>query len=445
MNEEELRAELEDLELLKKNLKIANVENCLHKNVNVDILKKYDICMAANGTIYHKSHQGFLAALMEKMYDDRSVYKEKMLDAKKLAQTVDKNNPEYKRLMNLVSKYHNLQLAKKIQLNSAYGALGNEYFRWFNFDMAEAITMSGQLSIRWIEKKINEYFNNLLKTNKVDYIIASDTDSIYVNFEPLVAKIGDSLNDSEISDLIDNFVKAKIQPFINKCYNELAVKMNARQQKMFMKRETIANKGIWKAKKMYILNAIDIEGVKFAEPQLKIQGIEAVRSSTPKACKTNIKLALDIIMNKSETELQNFIETFRTDFMKLPFEEVAFPRGMNGIDKYKDRHEIYKKGTPIHVKGALLYNNLVKKNDLEKKYSLIADSDKIKFAYLKYPNPLMDGVISVPEVLPPEFNLQKYIDYDMQFQKAFLDPLISILEVIGWSAEKRSTIESFFD
>jgi len=368
-----------------------------------------------------------------------------MLDAKKLAQTVDKNNPEYKRLMNLISKYHNLQLAKKIQLNSAYGALGNEYFRWFNFDMAEAITMSGQLSIRWIEKKINEYFNNLLKTNKVDYIIASDTDSIYVNFEPLVAKIGDSLNDSEISDLIDNFVKAKIQPFINKCYNELAVKMNARQQKMFMKRETIANKGIWKAKKMYILNAIDIEGVKFAEPQLKIQGIEAVRSSTPKACKTNIKLALDIIMNKSETELQNFIETFRTDFMKLPFEEVAFPRGMNGIDKYKDRHEIYKKGTPIHVKGALLYNNLVKKNDLEKKYSLIADSDKIKFAYLKYPNPLMDGVISVPEVLPPEFNLQKYIDYDMQFQKAFLDPLISILEVIGWSAEKRSTIESFFD
>ena len=403
---------------------------------------------AANGTMYRKDKQGFLPALMEKMYNDRVEYKKKMLDAKKKLEALpaSASDEERRLIQNDISRYHNLQLAKKIQLNSAYGALGNEYFRWFNFDMAEAITMSGQLSIRWIEKKINEYFNNLLKTNRVDYVIASDTDSIYVNFEPLVNLLGNSkLTDSDISDLIDKFVNAKIQPFIDKCYNELASKMNACQQKMFMKRETIANKAIWKAKKMYILNALDIEGVKFSEPQLKIQGIEAVRSSTPKACKKNIKLALDIIMNKSETELQAFIELFRDDFMQLPFEEVAFPRGMNGIDKYKDRHEIYKKGTPIHVKGALLYNNLVKKNNLEKKYTMIADSDKIKFAYLKYPNPLMDGVISVPEVLPPEFNLQKYVDYDMQFRKAFLDPITSILDVIGWSAEKHSTLESFFD
>ena len=399
---------------------------------------------SANGIKFRKDKQGFLPALMEKMYDDRSAYKKKMIEAKKKLESVGPNSPERASLVNEVARYHNLQLAKKIQLNSAYGACANEYFRWFDFDIAEAITLSGQLSIRWVERHINAYMNKLLKTDKVDYVIASDTDSIYVNMEPLAKILAVDDTQKTIASL-DKFCETKIQSVINNCYIDLAQYMNAFAQKMFMKRETIADKGIWKAKKMYILNAWNIEGVQYSEPQLKIQGIEAVRSSTPKACRANIKKSLSIIMNKDEPTLHDFIAKTRCEFMKLPFEDVAFPRGMNGIDKYRDRNTIYTKGTPIHVKGALLYNHLIQKRGLDKKYQLVGDGDKIKFAYLKMPNPLMEHVISVPDDLPDELDFSKYIDYDTQFNKSFLEPIKSILDVIGWDVEKRSTLEGFFD
>lgn len=400
--------------------------------------------VAANGVKFRKDKQGFLAALMEKMYNDRVLYKKKMLEAKQKLETIPKDKVEERRLIgNDIARYHNLQLAKKIQLNSAYGALGNEWFRWFSFDMAEAITMSGQLSIRWIERKMNAYLNKILKTNNVDYVIASDTDSIYVNMEPMVKTLG--VDDTQkIVDALDKFCEGPIQKMINNSYEELASYMHAYQQKMFMKRETIADKGIWRGKKMYILNALDIEGVRYNEPQLKIQGIEAVRSSTPKSCRSSIKDALKLIMNKDEASVQRFIADFKMHFMSLPFEDVAFPRGMKGLNKYKDRSTIYVKGTPIHVKGALLYNDLITRKGLTRKYQLIGDGDKIKFAYLKTPNILNDTVISVLDDLPEELGLQKYIDYEMQFQKSFLDPIKSILEIIGWDTEQRSTLEDFF-
>jgi len=418
--------------------------DCIDVLIKGEYIHDEKYSCAANGVLFKKNKQGFLPALMEKMYNDRVEYKNKMIEAKKKLETIPEENKEERRLcINDISKYHNLQLAKKIQLNSAYGALGNNYFRWFNFDMAEAITMSGQLSIRWIEKKTNEYMNKILKTNKVDYVIASDTDSIYVNMEPLVLQTGvtDTL---KIVEMLDIFCKQKIDPMMEKSFKELAEYMNAYQQKMFMKRETIAEKGIWKAKKMYILNAWNIEGVQYSEPQLKIQGIEAVRSSTPKSCRKNIKKALSIIMNSDEKILQKFIIDFKTEFLRLPFEEVAFPRGMNGIEKYRDASSIYLKGTPIHVKGALLYNNLLEKHNLTKKYQKIDNGDKIKFAYLKLPNPVRDTVISVFDQMPEELKLDKYIDREMQFQKAFLDPITSILDIIGWSAEKRSTLEGLY-
>jgi hypothetical protein len=321
--------------------------------------------------------------------------------------------------------------------------VSNEYFRWFDFDLAEAITMSGQLAIRWIERDFNEYFNKILKTSNVDYVIASDTDSIYVNMEPLVLHL--NITDTgKIVDAIDIFCKQKIDRIMEKSFKELTDYMNAYQQKMFMKRETIAEKGIWKAKKMYILNAWDIEGVRFSKPELKIQGIEAVRSSTPKSCRKNIKEALNIIMNEDEKSLQVFIMKYRKEFLGLPFEEIAFPRGMNGIEKYRNDRTIYSKGTPIHVKGALLYNNLLDKCNLSKKYQKIDNGDKIKFAYLKLPNPVGDTVISVFDTLPTELKLNNYIDRQMQFQKAFIDPITSILDIIGWSAEKRSTLEGLY-
>ena len=392
---------------------------------------------AANGCMYKKNQQGFLPALMEKMYNDRVVYKQKMLDAKKAyEQTKD---PEQSKL---VARYHNMQLAKKIQLNSAYGALGNQYFRWFNHNHAEAITMSGQLSIRWIERKMNQFMNKVLKTTDVDYVIASDTDSIYVTMERLVDTI-QTKDELAIVNAIDKFCEQMIQPYMDQCYKELADMMNAYQQKMKMKRETIANKGIWRGKKMYILNAWNVEGVQYDKPKLKISGIEAVRSSTPHACRQNIKKAFEIIMNENQSNLIEFVENFRKEFMNLPFEDVAYPRGVNNLKEYANELTIYKKGTPIHVKGSLIFNNMLKIKNI-KNIPPIQDGDKIRFAYLKTPNPVNDTVIATPDELPDEFGLDKYIDREMQFNKSFIEPIRSITKIIGWDAEKIANLEDFF-
>ena len=395
------------------------------------------VAYAANGCTYRKDKQGFLPALMEKMYNDRVVYKEKMIEAKKDYEAT--KDPEY---VKLIARYHNMQHAKKIQINSAYGALGNEYFRWFSFNNAEAITTSGQLSIRWIEKKINAFISKLLKKD-ADYVIASDTDSIYVELGPLVEKVLQGKTDQEIVRALDKFVEAKIQPYINKCYQELADMMNAREQKMKMKRETIANKGIWKAKKMYILNAWNVEGVQFDKPQLKIQGIEAVRSSTPAVCRTAIKKGLEIIMNKDEADLHKFVATFRSEFDAHPFEVIASPSGVKGLEKYRSSSSIFVDGTPMHVKAALMFNSLIKKHGL-KNIQPIKNGDKIKVVYLKTPNPIHNNAIAAADELPKEFGLDKYIDRDRQFSKTFLDPLTNITNTIGWDTEKKATLDAFF-
>ena len=397
--------------------------------------EKNDLAIAANGCTYRKDKQGFLPALMEKMYNDRVEYKKKMIEAKKRYEETKSHEDEM-----LIARYHNLQMAKKIQLNSAYGALGNRYFRWFSFNNAEAITMSGQLSIRWIECRMNEFMNKVCKTNDVDYVIASDTDSIYVTFDKLIPESSNELNAVK---LIDKFCESKIQPYLDKCYQDLATKMNAYQQKMQMKRETIANKGIWKAKKMYILNAWNVEGVQYSEPKLKIQGIEAVRSSTPHACREKLKEAFKIIMNKDEETLQKFIENFRSEFVKLSFEEVAFPRGVKDLGKYRDSKQIYKLATPIHVKGSLIFNQLLKDHNI-KNIPPIQDGDKIKFAYLKTPNKLGETVIATADYLPKEFGLDSLIDREKQFEKSFIEPMKSITEVIDWKVEKTASLEDFF-
>ena len=396
------------------------------------------VAYAANGCTYRRDKQGFLPELMEKMYNDRTKYKKMMIEAKQRYEKTKSFEDE-----KLVARYHNMQMAKKIQLNSAYGALGNQYFRWFNFNHAEAITMSGQLSIRWVEQKINAFMNKALKTDGVDYVIASDTDSIYVTMERMVDNISTE-DELVIVQAIDQFCENIVQPNLDKWYQELADMMNAYQQKMQMKRETIANKGIWRGKKMYILNAWNVEGVQYDKPKLKLQGIEAVRSSTPHACRENIKKAIEIIMNKDELELQKFIATFREEFINLPFEQVAFPRGVKGMNKYKEKHSFnYIKGTPIQVKGAIIFNRLLQQKGV-KNIPPIQDGDKIKFAYLKEPNPIGETVIATPDDLPVEFNLDKYIDRELQFTKSFLEPLRSIAEVIDWEVEKRSTLEDFF-
>jgi DNA polymerase elongation subunit (family B) len=343
-----------------------------------------------------------------------------------------------------VSKYKNLQLAKKVQLNSAYGALGNEYFRFFDIRQAEAITLSGQLAIRWIANAVNKYLNKILESKDEDFILAIDTDSIYVKLEKVVMLIYKDKplpKVDKIVEVLDRFCEDKLRPFIDKSYQNLASYVNAYKQTMHMKRENIADTAIWTAKKRYIMNVYDSEGIRLVEPDLKIMGIEAVKSSTPTVCRHKIKEALKIIMTGDERNLQKYIRSFQKEFCKLPPEEVAFPRSVNGINKWMDSVTTYKKGTPIHVKASIVYNKLLVDNKLSKKYPSIQEGDKIRFVYLKEPNPAMSKVVAVPDILPEQMGLNSYIDYDTQFNKAFLDPLMIILGAIGWSAEKQNTFD----
>ena len=344
-----------------------------------------------------------------------------------------------------VAKFNNFQMVRKICLNSAYGAVGNQYFRYFKLANAEAITLSGQTSIRWIEDRLNKYLNELLKTDN-DYVIAVDTDSVYLNLGPLVDKfLAKQKDDKEkVVNLLDKVCQDKLEPFIDGCYVKLADYVNAYDQKMQMKRENIADRGIWTAKKRYILNVWDSEGVRYEEPKLKIMGIEAVKSSTPAPCRKMIKDGLRVMMEGTEDEMIKFIDQARLEFNKLSVAELSFPRSISDVNKHKSHTTIYGKGCPIHVRGSLLHNHYIKERGLDNKYSLINNGDKIKFVYLKKANPIRENVISFLNDFPYELGLDKYIDYELQFNKAFLEPVKVILDSIGWNVEKVANLELFF-
>ena len=334
----------------------------------------------------------------------------------------------------------------KENLNSAYGSLGNQYFRFYDIRLAESVTLTGQLTIRWIERKVNEYINGILGTKDEDFILASDTDSVYVNFGAVVEKFLPNKSNDEIATQLDKISKEKIEPFLARAFEELAGKLKSYEQRMRMKREAIANKGLWVAKKQYILNVFDNEGVRYKDPQIKMLGIETVKSSTPSSCRDALSGAISIIMNRDETAVQEYIENFKKEFSKLPFEDVAFPRSVSDIDKHfvqGSELEIPKR-TPIHVRGSLVFNHMLKAKKLEKDFEKIKNGEKIKYCYLKVPNPTGEYVLSIISTLPKQFELEEYIDYNTQFEKAFLNPLKRIMDTLGWNTEDVPTLERFF-
>lgn len=416
-----------------------SVNKMLNKSSSLDYLKDKNACITPNGALFKNDSQGFLPEMMETMYNERVIYKKRMLNAKKeYEKTKDPS------LIREISRCHNIQWARKIALNSAYGAVGNEYFRYYDVRQASAITTAGQFIIRFIEEKVNSYLNKVLNTDNVDYIVASDTDSIYVTLDKLVEQTCKDKTEDQVCNFLNKVVDSRVEPFLNKCFEELADYTNAFKNCMVMKREVIANKGIWVAKKRYMLNVLDEEGVRLSEPKLKIMGIEAVKSSTPQVCRGKIKEAIKIIMSKDEDTLQKFIADFKKEFFTMSAEQISFPRSCNNIKKYESNSSIFIKGTPIHVKGALIYNHQIKEFKLKNKYPLIQEGDKIKFLKLVEANPFKFDVISYITTLPKEFKLQGYIDYETQFEKTFLDPMRFILQSIGWSQEKKASLEAFF-
>ena len=363
--------------LLDERLPGVSVDAILNRQIDTSNLK--DKCLVPNGCLYDTTKRGIFPQLVEKIFNDRQFYKKKMLKAKQ-----EYEKTPTKELEKEISKCNNIQMARKIQINSLYGACGNQYFRYYKLENAEAITLSGQVAIRWIENKVNQYLNNILKTENVDFCLASDTDSLYLNMKPLVDAVfkNQEKNTEKIVNFLDKVCKTELEKYIDKSYQELADYLNAYEQKMHMKRECIADRGIWTAKKRYILNVWDSEGVRYEEPKLKMMGIEAIKSSTPSSCRKMIKDALKLIMTSTEDDVIQFIDKCRNNFRNLPIQEISFPRSASDVRKFSSNLDIYTKGTPIHIRGALLFNHYIKKNNLTHKYSLIQNGEKIKFIYL---------------------------------------------------------------
>jgi DNA polymerase elongation subunit (family B) len=403
---------------------------------------EYSAC--ANGVCFTNKVKGVIPDIIDEYYANRSKIKKEMLSVEQAAE--NEKDPEKKKdLKKQITQLHNSQMAIKISMNSLYGATANVYFLYYIGEMAEAITTSGQLSIRYAEKSVNRYLNKVLKTTDIDYIVYIDTDSIYVNFGPLIqAVFGTTDIDRKTGEeFLDNVCKEKIESVIALGYENLAKKMGARRNAMVMKREKITDKSVFVAKKRYIMNVLNSEGVHYAKPKISVTGIESVRSSTPEVCREKMKKSFEVIMNGSESDVQTFIEDFREEFFSLPAEDIAKISGTDDIEKYMVGNN-YKRGCPMHVRGSILYNKALKENKLENRYQLIRGGDKIKIVYLSIPNPIKENVISFPNVLPKELNVDKYIDYNTQFEKVFLGPIESILEAIGWRSKKVASLESFF-
>jgi len=406
---------------------------------HVDALHSRGVAMAANGFCYTHERQGLFPEIVEKIFSERVFYKKKMIEAQK-----EYEKTKDAQLVKAISKYNNIQMARKIQLNSLYGAWANQYFRFYDDRIAEGITLTGQYIIQHIGRALNEYLNKTCGTENVEYTFYSDTDSCYITLDGLVQKHFSHLDKNKIVDVIDQFCKDKIAQVLSKACQQIMDVTHGYVSKMEFKREVIADRAIWVAKKRYALNVYDSEGVRYKEPKLKVQGLEIVRSSTPGNVREYLRNAVKMTLTKTQGEIQEYISDLEKKFFQMAPEDIAFPRSANNLRKYQSGASIYQKATPMHVRGALLYNHYVKLKKIDKKYELIREGDKIKYLYLKEPNIIQENSIAFATTLPKELDLHKYVDYHTMFEKSFLEPMRPILDCMGWSTRKVATLDDLF-
>lgn len=333
----------------------------------------------------------------------------------------------------------------KVASNSFYGCTALPYFRYYDYRLAEAITTNGQVMLKTSMVEMNDVMNKVAKTTNTQYVLAADTDSNYVLVEPIVDLLLSAKKlertQTNVVDVVEEFVQLGLQPMLDKTFTKLCNKMGAYEKKIYFKLECIGPSILMLAKKKYAFDILYSEGVRYKELKLKVMGLEIVRSSTPKVVKDYLSNGLKLIMRGTEEQLQEHVSKVKQLFMTHEYGDIAFPRGCNGLSTYSSNSSIYAKGTPIHVRGALLHNHHLKRLGLTDKYNTINEGEKIKFVALKMPNPIRENVISFIGKIPDELGLTRYIDKETQYQKSFLSPLSSILGVIGWEPEHRLTFD----
>jgi DNA polymerase elongation subunit (family B) len=395
---------------------------------------------------FRKDVQGFLPELMEGMYALRLEHKAKMIELNKSKQKAKeegrKDDERYYGDLAEASKM--MQLALKYALNSGYGALSNQYFLYGDVRLSESVTLTCQVGIQWVARDINAWLDRITGVEK-DRIVAIDTDSNYICFDDLVKKfIEDESDKGKVVDFLDEVCKKKLSKVIADSLASFEAYMGAYKSRIGMKRETIADKAIWTAKKKYVMNAWDVEGVRFKEPELKVTGLEIVKSSTPTAVRKELKEAVKVIVASDEPALQRFVKEFREKFETLPVEDIAFPRSVTALADYDDGQGWFKKGAQSHLRAAIVYNKWLRDAKLDSKYPLIAPGDKIKYVMLRSPNPTRQDAFGFPGFLPRELAMEQWVDRDEQFERAFLSPLRLVLDAVGWREEDVPDLSSFF-
>lgn len=402
-------------------------DSILNMSVNTDWLKSENAGMASNGCLFDNSKQGVLSYLVSSVFEKRKRFKNLMKE--------EKNKEDGS--ADLIKKYDVFQYSFKILINSAYGVFSSPRFRYYDLDIAEAITVTGQTIIRLSDNTINLFLNRYLNTEDKDFVIFSDTDSCAIVLSDVVEQ---DTFEGDVIDYLDVFYRDKIDPNIKEAFKKFALFNNFHQNSINFKREKIIEKLVITGKKRYFGIVNDVEGYRYKVPEMFAVGADIVRSTTPEVVKGPLTECMKIILNGTEEELQAYVKAYRKRYYEFPIEKIAIPKGVNALNKFSIRAG-WNNGTPMQVRASILYNQLLEKHSLQNSYETIKNSDKIKYTYLKLPNPLFENVIGFKTSFPKEFELDEYVDYKTMYEKSFLVPLVTILDAVSWSVEKKYMLD----
>lgn len=363
-----------------------------------------------------------------------------------------------------LGELYNKQKALKILLNSYYGATGFPGFRWYDLRMSTSVTLGGQVGIKIAANAVDDFLHTICP-NEPSACIGGDTDSFYVNFGPYAEKLG-----LTTVDQISDYIKDVLEPVIEEACKKYFDYMNHFEFCLNFKREVIAETGFFlDKKKRYAMLVKDSEGVRFNEPELKVVGLELLRSSTPAAVKPWLEEAILVILANNRMKLVRWLKDKRAIYETLPVEDISQNSSVSNITKYlvpaydaanrfigyqvkkpkavsigEDGFEKeHKLGIPINSMAAINFNDYIKRNGWDKKYEAIREGSKIKLLRLK-PNPYNYEVIGYEGYWNKDFDLTPYIDRDIMFEKTFKQFIRNITNTFGWNLDLEYTVDDLF-